>query len=100
MVVLGGAGSGESLYVFANASQLMPYRGNGVLRVSMDEGKTWPITRTFNPGHYVYQSIAYLPSGKIGLLWENEWQGLYFTQIPFNWFGPELQKHGGSAHVD
>ena len=97
---VGGAGSGESLYVFANASQLMPYRGNGVLRVSMDEGKTWPITRTFNPGHYVYQSIAYLPSGKIGLLWENEWQGLYFTQIPFNWFGPELQKHGGSAHVD
>lgn len=88
------------LYVFANASQLMPYRGNGVLRVSTDEGKTWPIARTFNPGHYVYQSMTYLPSGKIGLLWENEWQGLYFTQISLSWFGPELQKHGGSAYVD
>lgn len=97
----GGAGSGGApLYVFANASQLMPYRGNGVLRVSTDEGKTWPIARTFSPGHYVYQSMTYLPSGKIGLLWENEWQGLYLTQIPLSWFGPELQKHGGSAHVD
>ena len=87
------------LYVFANASQLMPYRGNGVLRVSTDEGETWPIARTFNPGHYVYQSMTYLPSGKIGLLWENEWQGLYFTQIPLSWFGPELQEYEGSAHV-
>lgn len=78
----------------------MPYRGNGVLRVSTDEGESWPIARTFNPGHYVYQSMTYLPSGKIGLLWENEWQGLYLTQIPLSWFGPELQKHGGSAHLD
>ncbi|MBY0788518.1 sialidase family protein [Corynebacterium parakroppenstedtii] len=96
----GWSGSGGPLYVFANASQLMPYRGNGVLRVSTDEGETWPIARTFNPGHYVYQSMTYLPSGKIGLLWENEWQGLYLTQIPLSWFGPELQKHGGSAHVN
>ena len=88
------------LYVFANASQLMPYRGNGVLRVSTDEGRTWTIARTFNPGHYVYQSMTYLPSGKIGLLWENEWQGLYLTQIPLSWFGPELQKRGGRAHVE
>ena len=88
------------LYVFANASQLMPYRGNGVLRVSTDEGRTWTIARTFNPGHYVYQSMTYLPSGKIGLLWENEWQGLYLTQIPLSWFGPELQKCGGRAHVE
>ena len=93
-------GAHVPLYVFANASQLMPYRGNGVLRVSTDEGESWPIARTFNPGHYVYQSMTYLPSGKIGLLWENEWQGLYLTQIPLSWFGPELQKHGGSAHLD
>ncbi|MDN8624657.1 MULTISPECIES: sialidase family protein [Corynebacterium] len=97
----GVAGSGGApLYVFANASQLMPYRGNGMLRVSTDEGETWPIARTFNPGHYVYQSMTHLPNGKIGLLWENEWQGLYLTQIPLSWFGPELQKRGGSTHGD
>lgn len=77
----------DPLYVFANASQLMPYRGNGVLRVSSDAGQTWPVQRTFNPGHYVYQSMTWLPSGEIGLLWENEWQGLYFTRIPLSWFG-------------
>lgn len=78
--------NGESAFVFANASQLMPYRGNGVLRISTDEGKTWKKHRTFNPGHYVYQSMTWLPDGQIGLLWENEWQGLYFTRIPMSWF--------------
>ncbi|MDO4612883.1 MAG: sialidase family protein [Actinomycetaceae bacterium] len=77
---------GEPVYVFANASQLMPYRGNGVLRLSKDRGATWPVSRTFNPGHYVYQSMTWLPSNEIGLLWENEWQGLYFTRIPLSWF--------------
>lgn len=80
---------GRSALAFANASQLMPYRGNGVLRVSLDDGETWPIHRTFNPGHYVYQSMTQLPSGAIGLLWENEWQGLYFTEIPLSWFGSD-----------
>lgn len=80
----------KSLFLFANASQLMPYRGNGVLRISDDEGKTWKTHRTFNPGHYVYQSMTWLPNGNIGLLWENEWQGLYFTVIPLTWFGRNL----------
>ena len=36
-----------------NASQLLPYRGRGVLRMSLDDGATWPVARTFNPKHYV-----------------------------------------------
>lgn len=71
---------------FANASQLLPFRGNGVLRLSFDEGRSFPIARTFNPGRYVYQSMCELADGSIGLLWENEWQGLYFTRIPRSWF--------------
>ncbi|MDO4664931.1 MAG: sialidase family protein [Actinomycetaceae bacterium] len=78
--------SGKQILCFANASQMMPYRGNGVLRLSLDEGETWPIARTFNPGHYVYQCLTHLPTGNLGLLWENEWQGLYFTEIPLSWF--------------
>ncbi|MBX8995134.1 sialidase [Corynebacterium testudinoris] len=76
---------GDAL-VFANASQLLPYRGRGVLRLSRDDGATWPIARTFNPKHYVYQCMTQLPDGTLGLLWERETQGLYFTRVPLQWF--------------
>ncbi len=72
--------------VFANAAQLRPYRGRGVLRMSEDGGRHWIASRTFNPAHYVYQCMSVLPDGKLGLLWERETQGLYFTKIPLSWF--------------
>ena len=71
--------------VFANASQMRPYRGRGVLRLSEDGGRTWIASRTFNPAHYVYQCMTILPDGTLGLLWEREMQGLYFSRIPLEW---------------
>ena len=71
--------------VFANASQMRPYRGRGVLRLSEDGGRTWIASRTFNPAHYVYQCMTILPDGTLGLLWERKMQGLYFTRIPLEW---------------
>lgn len=71
--------------VFANASQMRPYRGRGVLRLSEDGGRTWIASRTFNPAHYVYQCMTILPDGALGLLWEREMQGLYFSRIPLEW---------------
>lgn len=73
--------------IFANASQLLPYRGRGVLRISYDGGKNWDISRTFNPYHYVYQCLTRLDEDNIGLLWERETQGLYYSVIPLSWFG-------------
>lgn len=73
--------------IFANASQLLPYRGRGVLRISFDGGDKWAISRTFNPYHYVYQCMTRLDENLIGLLWERETQGLYFSVIPLSWFG-------------
>lgn len=75
----------EDLIVFANASLMLPFRGNGTLRLSCDGGQSWASSRTFQPGHYVYQSMCELPSGEIGLLWENEYQGLYFSRIPLSY---------------
>lgn len=71
--------------IFANASQMRPYRGRGVLRLSEEGGRTWIASRTFNPAHYVYQCMTILPDGTLGLLWEREMQGLYFTRIPLEW---------------
>ncbi|AKK10327.1 sialidase family protein [Corynebacterium uterequi] len=77
--------------VFANASQLVPYRGRGVLRLSLDDGATWPHNRVFNPKHYVYQCMTQLPNGDIGLLWERERQGLFLSIVPLTWLTSSLQ---------
>ena len=52
----------------------------------MGDGATWPVARTFDPKHYVYQCMTQLPDGTLGLLWERETQGLYFTRLPREWF--------------
>lgn len=79
------SGTNFSTVIFANASARLPYRGQGVLRMSQDHGRTWTHSRTFNDGHYVYQAMVWLPNGNIGLLWEREWQGLYFSEVPAHW---------------
>lgn len=33
----------------------------------------------------VYQYMTILSDGTLGLLWEREMQGLYFTRIPLEW---------------
>lgn len=81
---------GEDRVVFANASLMLPYRGCGVVRLSLNGGKSWASSRTFNPAHYVYQCMCELPDGDIGLLWENECQGLYFSRLPLSFFGLPL----------
>ena len=82
---------GEDRIVFANASLMLPFRGCGVIRLSLDGGRTWRRSRTFNPGHYVYQCMCALPDGRIGILWENECQGLYFSRIPLSWFSDVVE---------
>ncbi|MDO4927787.1 MAG: sialidase family protein [Corynebacterium sp.] len=77
--------NGEPAVVFANASQMLPFRGCGVLRLSYGDIHTWPHNRVFQPRHYVYQCLAQLENGDLGLLWERETQGLFFTRIPLSW---------------
>lgn len=77
--------AGRPAVVFANASQMLPFRGCGVLRLSYDDGETWPHNRVLNPRHHVYQSIAQLPDHSLGVLWEREWQGLFLTKVPLSW---------------
>ena len=83
--IAGAAEPSSRSIVFANASQMLPFRGCGVMRLSHDDGATWPHNRVVNPRHYVYQCMAQLPSGDIALLWEREWQGLFLTTVPLAW---------------
>ncbi|MDO5644867.1 MAG: sialidase family protein [Dermabacter sp.] len=83
-------GDGECL-LFGNASRRYPGRdgrngrGTGVIRRSYDGGDTWDRNRVFRPDCYVYNNLAQMGDGSIGLLWELEWDGIYFTQLPWSW---------------
>lgn len=71
---------------------------NAVPWPTEDGGRTWIASRTFNPAYYVYQCMTILPDGTLGLLWEREMQGLYFTRIPLEWLEPP--RSDDSSYLD
>ena len=54
--------------IFANPAS--PKRERLTVRVSEDDGETWPIARVVHEGPAAYSSLAVLPDGAIGLLFE------------------------------
>lgn len=77
---------------FANASQMMPYRGRGVVQFSYDGGKTWAKSVCINPFHHVYQCLSSSNKRTLQLLWERETTGIYITAIDSNlWKQDNLQ---------
>jgi len=47
-----------------------PKRTHGTVYVSLDGGKTWPVSKLVVPGSFAYSSLLELPDGKIGLFYE------------------------------
>ncbi|WOD45180.1 GEVED domain-containing protein [Hwangdonia lutea] len=60
-------------------------RQDGVLRISYDEGQTWAYSKLYQTGFSAYSSLAILPDGKIGLLYESDG----YTKIKFKRFSIE-----------
>ncbi|MBD3943879.1 exo-alpha-sialidase [Microbacterium sp. NEAU-LLC] len=48
-------------------------RVNGAVRVSCDDGQTWPGLRTIDTGSFAYASAAVLDDGRVGVLWERNY---------------------------
>ena len=60
---------GENIILFSNPASDSD-RVNMTLRLSYDEGDTWPIAKTLHPGPSAYSSLAVLPNGEIACLYE------------------------------
>lgn len=58
-------------------------RVNGKLKISLDEGKTFPYSYTITEGEFVYSSAVYLGDGQIAVLYEDSTQheDIKFTVI-------------------
>lgn len=47
-------------------------RENLSLKLSRDDGKTWPVSKTLDPGPSAYSDLAVLPNGTALCLWESK----------------------------
>lgn len=72
--------------LFSNAAS-QSSRSNGTIRMSCDDGETWPIAKEFQPGSMSYSTLATLPDGNVGLLYEPG-TGIRFAKFNLAWLDP------------
>jgi sialidase-1 len=76
---------GRNRLLFSNpASEKL--RENGPVRLSYDEGQTWPVARTLVPGSFAYSCLTVLPDMSIGCLYETDTYGrIRFARFTLDW---------------
>lgn len=75
--------------LFSNANS-QSSRTNGTVRMSCDDGRTWPVAKTFQSGKMDYSTMVTMPNGNIGLFYEvlgagADNGGLHFAQFNLDW---------------
>jgi len=76
---------GKSRILFANPASPKK-REHGTLRLSYDEGQTWAISKEMVPGDFGYSSLAVLPDGTIGCLYEcDNYKRISFLHLTLAW---------------
>jgi sialidase-1 len=59
------------------------------VRLSYDEGKTWPVSKLIYLGKAAYSSLTVLPDGSVGMLYENgpqhDTDQLTFVRFTIEW---------------
>lgn len=64
-------------------------RANMTVRISYDDGRTWPVARQIYPGHSAYSALAVLPDNAIALLYErgqkNPYEKITLARFTLEW---------------
>ena len=59
------------------------------VRLSRDDGKSWPVARLLQPGPAAYSCLAHLPDGSVGCLYEtgtkNAYEKIRFARFTLPW---------------
>ncbi|MCA5892209.1 glycoside hydrolase [Isoptericola sp. NEAU-Y5] len=80
-------GSAEAkVLLFSNAAS-QSARVNGTVRVSFDDGETWAASRVFRSAGMAYSTLATLPDGDVGILFEPGGGngGIRFAKVDLDW---------------
>jgi sialidase-1 len=78
---------GANRLLFSNPASKTK-RETMTVRMSLDEGKTWPISRVLHPGPSAYSCLVVLPDRSIGCLYERgktkAYETITFARFPLN----------------
>ncbi len=96
LIALPPAKAGEPVrLVFSNPANrfegegLGRYRNKLTLRLSPDEGKTWPVARVLAPGHAAYSDLTVMSDGSLGCLYEggdhSPYERIVFARLALDW---------------
>jgi sialidase-1 len=69
-ILMHPTGSGNAL-LFSNPGSTTA-RTNGIIRMSLDEGKSWPVSRVIYPGSFAYSCLGSLQDGRVACLFERD----------------------------
>lgn len=80
--------NGKNLLLFSNPASKSE-RINMSVRLSYDEGKTWPISKVLHAGPSAYSSLAVLSDGNIACLYEagdeSPYEKIVFAEFSLEW---------------
>ena len=76
---------GKNLLLFSNPASKRG-RHHMTVRLSYDEGRTWPVSRLVHQGSSAYSCLTVLPDGRIGMLYERDaYKKIAFTAFTLDW---------------
>ncbi len=80
----------QSLLLFVNPAHPERRRANLTLRVSSDQGKTWPVARTIEEGSSAYSDLAILPDETLLCFYEvtsgpESRRGMFLARFNMDW---------------
>lgn len=76
---------GKSRILFSNPAHRKA-RYNLTIRLSYDEGQTWPVHKVIDPGTSSYSDLVIQEDMRIGVLYERGNQGgIYYANFPLDW---------------
>jgi sialidase-1 len=78
---------GERSVILFSSPASQEERTAGTIRLSYDEGKTWPVSRVLvREGQFAYSCLTRLADGRVGCLYETDDYGrIVFARFPVEW---------------
>lgn len=81
----GNGNPARDVFLFSNPAT-QTGRTNGTVRLSRDQGQTWPVSRVLYPGSFAYSCLASLPDGSVGCLFERDGtRKISFARFTVDW---------------
>ena len=79
---------GKNILLFSNPAN-QKKRSHMTIKLSYDNGKSWPVKRLIYEGPSAYSCLTVMPDGEIGLLYENgkksPYEKISFVKFPLEW---------------